>query len=210
MWYHITSYQTKTSPFTPLLIILHHFFNFLSLYLYGNLITLLIIFIFMKRILLSFLLTRKTAPAKSVFSNGRPVKIVKVNITFLLYSFLLSFFSLPLPPTLSLPPSFSLTFPPLLPLLYPLPLQNSHFTSFHHSYLDPSAPVWVNTVILSGGKHSAPGDRFGYSIASRESDEVILIGKYCTPLHCSFFTVLFVLFVLHVLLVRDIIEVKEQ
>lgn len=35
---------------------------------------------------------------------------------------------------------------------------------------------WVNTVNLSAGKNKFPGDRFGYSIASREKDDVILIG----------------------------------
>ena len=34
----------------------------------------------------------------------------------------------------------------------------------------------MNTVNLSAGKNKFPGDRFGFSIASREKDDVILIG----------------------------------
>ena len=96
----------------------------------------------------------------------------------------LSSLSPSLPP--SLPPSIPLltlplTSPSLSPLLIlpPLP-SHPNLPSLLPSLSDSSpSPVWVNTVTLSAGKHSAPGDRFGYSIASRESDEVVLIGKYC-------------------------------
>ena len=135
MRYHITSYQTKSSPFTPLLSILHHFFNFLSLYLYGNLITLLIIFIIMKRILLSFLLTRKTAPAKSVCSNGHPVQIMKVIISCRIFSTLypLSLY-LPLLPFL-----FSRSF---LSSLLPSSLPPPRLSSFLPFFL-PSLPPYL-------------------------------------------------------------------
>ena len=44
---------------------------------------------------------------------------------------------------------------------------------------------WINTVKLSASSQSRPGDQFGYSISSRDSDRLILIGK--TELCVSFF-----------------------
>ena len=45
-------------------------------------------------------------------------------------------------------------------------------------YIVPGLVTWVNTVRLTAGKGSYPGDRFGYSIATRVKDNSVLIGKY--------------------------------
>ena len=53
------------------------------------------------------------------------------------------------------------------------------FSEYAFSY-DPV--VWVNTVRLTAAKNGFPGDRFGISIATREKDNTVLIGKMCEKL----------------------------
>jgi hypothetical protein len=37
---------------------------------------------------------------------------------------------------------------------------------------------WENTVILTAGNYSYPGDQYGYSITTRDNDTLLLIGLY--------------------------------